>query len=206
MAAVPCAARRIWRASSCGVAGKPSGASFPRSAFVVDACGSVAWYASLEELSYAHTCVPLWIRLYSAAGWMMEIFCRSGPSAATCRVWLPTSNCTNWRCGSAREVSGEPSAGGAAAPPNTLLPVVPDSREGSPRSVLNFTVPSTVRVSDAAILASNCSAVSLGKEGSPLSASAGTRLIVAAVTPTTATGTAYRSALRPRRRPPGSGS
>jgi hypothetical protein len=65
--------------------------------------------------------------------------------------------------------------------------------------VVTFTVPSTVWVSDAAIFVSNCSAVIEGSEGSPLSASAGTRLMVAAATPATATGTAYRAALRRRR-------
>ena len=55
--------------------------------------------------------------------------------------------------------------------------------------MVTFTVPSTVWVSEAAIFVSSCSAVSEGSEGSPASASAGTRPMVAAAMPATATGT-----------------
>lgn len=61
--------------------------------------------------------------------------------------------------------------------------------DGMPRSVLIFTVPENCSVSDAAIFSMSSWAVIFGRSGSPELASAGTRPIVAAATPATATGT-----------------
>ena len=127
--------------------------------------------------------------LYSAVGSMIEIFCRSGPSAATCNWWRAGQQLGELGLRRGRRVAAEPPGAAAPAPPNMLLPAPPDSAAGRPRSVLTFTVPSTVWVWDAAILVMICSAVIEGSEGSPASASAGTSLMVAAAMPATATGT-----------------
>ncbi len=129
------------------------------------------------------------MRLYSAAFSSRETFCRSGPSAATRRVWVPVASSVSLADGSAEEPSPD-----FVAPDSMLLSRPP--RSGRPRSVLIFTVPDSCWTSDLAILSRSCCAVTLGRFGSPESASAGTSPMVAAATPTTVTGTMYRAALR----------
>lgn len=58
-----------------------------------------------------------------------------------------------------------------------------------PRSVVILTVPDSCSVSDAAIFSISSAALIFGRSGSPVEASAGTRPMVAAVMPATATGT-----------------
>lgn len=129
------------------------------------------------------------MRLYSDASPSTDSLARSAPSAATRRVWVPCASSSSLACGSAVEL---PSPSGAKEPR------APDAMLGSPRSVLIFTVPESCSVSDAAIFSMSCCALISGRSGSPESASAGTRPMVATATPTTVTGTAYRAA---RRRP-----
>ncbi|EYT84584.1 hypothetical protein CF54_00675 [Streptomyces sp. Tu 6176] len=126
--------------------------------------------------------MPLWTRLYSAALSTSETFCRSGPSAATRSVCVPEASSVSLELGSADEPSPPP-----RAPEARLLSRPP--RFGSPRSVVILTVPDRRSTSDLAIFSMSCCAVIFGRSGSPESASAGTSPMVAAATPTTATGT-----------------
>lgn len=62
--------------------------------------------------------------------------------------------------------------------------------------MLIFAVPDSCSTSEAATFSISCCAVTLGRSGPPALAKAGTIATVAAATPATATGTAYRATLR----------
>lgn len=62
--------------------------------------------------------------------------------------------------------------------------------------MLIFALPESCWTSEAAIFSMSCWAVTFGRSGFPALAKAGTIAMVAAATPNTATGTAYRAALR----------